>query len=255
MANAPPIIFSNRRKAVRRKRAEIMGRRSAADPFLFAHISADIEDRLAFIRFEPETVLLDGFGSEQMRGVDWRQMPAFDSTGLHDFDVPSNLLSASFDCVASINSLGTVNDLPGALIQMRELLKPGGLAIASFVGGASLAKLRRAMFEAEPERPAARMHPLIDPRSCPGLLQRAGWTNPVVDSHMLTVRYSTFDRLVQDLREQALGNVLASPAPPLGRTAFQRAREAFMAMADDDGKVSETFEIITLTGRRSPAGT
>lgn len=227
---------------------------ASADPFLFDHIAMDIEDRLGFIRFQPENVLLDGFGSEQLRTVNWEPVPQFANTGTLDFDTPSSALSASFDLVASINSLGTVNDLPGALIQMRELLKPGGMAMASFVGGASLQKLRRAMFEAEPQRPAARMHPLIDPRSCPGLLQRAGWANPVVDSHVLTVRYSSLDRLVRDLREQALGSVLASPAPPLSRSAVQKAREAFMAMADDDGKVSETFELITLTGRRSASG-
>lgn len=226
-----------------------------ADPFLFAHIAEDIEDRLGFVRFEPQNILLDGFGSEELRRLNWPSAPTFETTGQRDFDVPSSALSASFDLVASINSLGTVNDLPGALIQMRELLVPGGLAIACFVGGASLAKLRRAMFDAEPERPAARMHPLIDPRSCPQLLQRAGWHNPVVDSHVLTVRYSSFDRLVDDLREHALGNVLASPGPPLSRSAVQRARDAFMAMADEDGKVSEAFEIITLTGRRSLAGT
>jgi len=115
-------------------------------------------------------------------------------------------------------------------------------------------KLRRAMFEAEPDRPAARMHPLIDPRSCPQLLARAGWSDPVVDTQTLTVRYSSLDRLVQDLREQAMGSVLESPAPPLTRAARDCARAAFLAQADEDGKVSETFEIITLTGRRSRNG-
>ncbi len=255
MASQPPTIFSKRRKLTGRKRAAAGNEVAQIAPFLFTIIAEDTEERLAFMRHSPENVLLDGFGSEELRKVNWQNAPKFETTGLHDFDTPSSALSATYDLVASINSLDTVNDLPGALIQMRELLQPGGLAMASFIGGASLGKLRRAMFEAEPDRPAARMHPMIDPRSCPQLLSRAGWSDPVVDSYALTVRYGTLDRLVGDLREHAMGSVLASPAPALSRAAKQRAEAAFMAMADEDGKVSETFEIITLTGRRSLGGT
>jgi hypothetical protein len=76
----------------------------------------------------------------------------------------------------------------------------------------------------------------------------------VVDTHRLTVRYSSLDQLIHDLRDQGLTSALADPAPPLGKAALQRARAAFLRQADADGKVSETFEIITLTGRRSLAG-
>ncbi|MDP5103312.1 MAG: hypothetical protein NWP98_05255, partial [Erythrobacter sp.] len=63
------------------------------------------------------------------------------------------------------------------------------------------------------------------------------------------------DRLVADLRDQGLGNALARPAPALGKIALGRARAAFAARADVDDKTLEIFEIITLTGRRSLAGT
>jgi len=95
----------------------------------------------------------------------------------------------------------------------------------------------------------------VDTRAAAELLQRAGWKDPVVDSHDLTVRYRSMDRLIADLREQGLGNVLASPAPPLTRVGLDRARQAFMAQADEDGRVTETFSILTLSGRRSLAGT
>jgi hypothetical protein len=111
------------------------------------------------------------------------------------------------------------------------------------------------MLAAEPDRPAARIHPMVDARAAPQLLQRAGWKDPVVDTHTLTVRYSNLDRLVADLRDQGLGNALARPGPPLGKAALARARAAFAERADDDGKTAENFEIVTLTGRRSLAGT
>ncbi|MDY7099280.1 MAG: methyltransferase, partial [Pseudomonadota bacterium] len=114
---------------------------------------------------------------------------------------------------------------------------------------------RSAIMAAEPDRPAARMHPLVDPRAAPQLLQRAGWKDPVVDSHTLKVRYSSLPRLVQDLRDQGLGSALKDRAPSLDRAAYRRACDAFAEHADEDGKVTETFDILTLTGRRSLAGT
>ncbi len=223
-------------------------------PFLLDEMAQDAHERLAFLRHEPSRVLVEGFDAGAISSGPWQTLPDITDIQQQDFDDPLPLSSATFDLVATINSLDTVNDLPGALIQIRELLVPGGLAIASFIGGASLGKLRRAMFDAEPDRPAARMHPLIDPRSCPQLLSRAGWSDSVVDSFPLTVRYGSLDRLVRDLREHAMGSALASPAPPLTHAGKKRAEQAFLDQADQDGKVSETFEIITLTGRRSLAG-
>ncbi len=250
MDKVPPRIFCKRRKLARRKRAAEMLHEPETALFLLNHLADDLFDRISFLRFTPQLILVEGFDAEGFANSEYAHGATLHSTGFADFDEGLPNTSDTYDLVASLNSLDTVNDLPGALIQMRALLKPGGLAMANFVGGQSLPKLRRAMHDADADRPAARMHPLINPQSCPALLSRAGWRNPVVDSHRLTVRYASFDRLVQDLREQALGNILASRAPALTRHAVERARASFHAQADEDGKVSETFEIITLTGWR-----
>ena len=110
------------------------------------------------------------------------------------------------------------------------------------VGAGCLPALRAAMFAADGERPAPRLHPAIDVRSGAQLAQRAGFSDPVADGRSLTVRYSSLDRLVSDLRAQGLGNVLARPGPPLSRAAIDVAREVFGSANE------ETFEIITLTG-------
>ncbi len=250
MASTPPTIFSIRRKISRKARAERIIEQCETASFLLDHMVEDVHERLAFLNYQPTQVLLDGFGSAGIAEGPWNHAASFRSLGSPDFDTPADCEAASFNLVASLNSLDKVNDLPGALIQMRELLAPGGLAIASFIGGSSLMKLRQIMLAADGDRPAARMHPLVDPRSCPQLLGRAGWRNPVVDSCALKVRYSSLGRLVQDLREQAMGNVLASHAPPLTRAGLERAQAAFTDLADEDGKLTETFEIVTLTGWR-----
>jgi hypothetical protein len=95
---------------------------------------------------------------------------------------------------------------------------------------------------------------MIDIRAAAALLQRAGWAEPVADGRTLEVAYRSLDRLVGDLRDQGLGNVLVSIAPPLGQAALERARAAFLDGADSGGRVVENFEIVTLSGRRSLRG-
>ncbi|MEX0852567.1 MAG: methyltransferase domain-containing protein, partial [Bauldia sp.] len=56
---------------------------------------------------------------------------------------------ASLDLVLSAFSLHWVNDLPGALLQIRRALKPDGLFLAVLPGGATLHELRGALLAAE----------------------------------------------------------------------------------------------------------
>ena len=210
-------------------------------------MAEDVIERLAFVRHEPVRPLLMGAAPL------WLSEKLCTQTQRIDLEAPYP--SSGYDFIGALSVFDAVNDLPGARIHIRNALAPSGLAIVSFVGGASLPRLREAMIASEPDRPAARMHPLVDPRAAPGLLQRAGWKDPVVDTHTLKVRYATLDRLIHDLRDQGLGSALADQPPALSRAAFQRARNAFARHAEADGKITESFEIITLTGRRSLAGT
>lgn len=247
-----PIIFSQDRSAARLARAARRAGKRAAARFFAEDVAEDMAERLAFLRAAPARALVLGDWS----GVLATSLAAYGVATVqserHTLDAP--LAVSGFDFIAVIGLLDAVNDLPGALIHLHRALVPGGLVIASFIGGQSLPALRAAMLGAELDRPAARFHPLVDHRATPQLLQRAGWKDPVVDTRTLTVRYVGLDRLIADLRDQGLGNALARPAPPLGKVALAGARAAFAARAEADGKVAETFEIITLTGRRSLAG-
>ena len=59
------------------------------------------------------------------------------------------LAAGSIDLFASVLSLQWANDLPGALLQIRRSLRPGGLFIAAMTGGQTLTELREVLFEAE----------------------------------------------------------------------------------------------------------
>jgi SAM-dependent methyltransferase len=250
MASAPPTIFSPARRITARRRIAGLQQRSDAPRFVIEDIVEDILERLAFLQHEPSRALVIGDWTGQLAGTLRRRgTEVVETEPGEDFDEERPFPFGGFDFVASVATLDTVNDLPGALIHIRIALAPRGRAIASFVGAGSLPVLRRTMLAADDERPAARIHPLVDVRAGAQLLQRAGWADPVADSRTLKVAYRSLDRLVADLRAQGLGNVLASPGPPLGKAGLERARGAFAAEADEQGRVVETFEILTLSGR------
>ena len=210
-----------------------------APRYLLDDMVEDVLERLAFLCHSPARTLVVGDWTGALAAA----LPgALSAEPAEGFDEEQPLRFAGFDLIASVGTLDTVNDLPGALVHLRNALAPGGLLIASLVGAGSLPALRAAMFAADGERPAPRLHPAIDVRSGAQLAQRAGFSDPVADGRSLTVRYSSLDRLVSDLRAQGLGNVLARPGPPLSRAAIDVAREVFGSANE------ETFEIITLTG-------
>jgi SAM-dependent methyltransferase len=254
MSSAPPTIFSDaRRLAARRRmlRAQLGGH---AVRFVLDDMVGDVVERLAFLRHTPRRVLaigdLGAIGAA-LAGPDCKVSGADPAAGLNE-ERPYPI--GGFDLVVSLGTLDTVNDLPGALIHIREALAPGGLSLASFVGAGSLPTLRAIMLAADGDRPAPRLHPMVDVRAGAGLLQRAGLADPVADGRAIAVAYRSLDRLVADIRAQGLGNVLASPGPPLGKAALARARAAFDAMRDAEGRVVECFEIVTLSGWRPSTG-
>jgi SAM-dependent methyltransferase len=159
---------------------------------------------------------------------------------------------ASFDLIVSAGALDGVNDLPGALALARRLLRPDGLLLAGFVGGGSLPRLRSALLAADMaigRGAAPHVHPMVDLRAAADLLVRAGLNLTVADGARLTLRYGSLWGLLDDLRGAGAANVLHARARiPLTRQWLAAAAEAFAAQADPDGRVSETFELIYLTG-------
>ncbi|MFM5916860.1 MAG: methyltransferase [Novosphingobium sp.] len=243
-SSAPPLIFSPSRRVAVRRRMLRMQLAADAPRYLLEDMVVDVAERIAFLRHEPRNVL--AIGDLGMVGAALAS-PDCTVTG-HDpatgFDQEQPYPIGGFDTIVSLGTLDTANDLPGALIHLRQAATADGLLLASFVAAGSLENLRAAMLAADGDRPAPRMHPVVDVRAAGQLLQRAGWRDPVVDVRSLQVRYSGLDSLVNDLRAQGLTNALARPGPALTRSQISVIREQF-----EPGTV-ETFEILTLTGRR-----
>jgi SAM-dependent methyltransferase len=159
---------------------------------------------------------------------------------------------ASLDLVVSALALHWTNDFIGALIQIRQALKPDGLFLAAILGGATLTELRAALTDAELELSGGagpRVSPFADAFDAAALLQRAGFALPVADVDRVTVRYDHLFAIIADLRAMAETSVLIEGRRPLTRAVIARAAALYAERhAGPDGRIAATFEILTLTG-------
>jgi SAM-dependent methyltransferase len=170
-----------------------------------------------------------------------------------DFDAAEVLATnGGFDVAVSLFSLQAINDLPGALVQVRRALKPDGLFVAALLGGNSLAELRDAFGHAESLTRGGvspRVSPFADVRDLGGLLQRAGFALPVADVERLTVRYGDFCSLVRDLRAHGFTNAMTERSRrPLRRDTLAALLAHYAQHHTEDGKLKARFETLYLTG-------
>jgi SAM-dependent methyltransferase len=156
---------------------------------------------------------------------------------------------ASFDLVVASLSLHWVNDLPGALLQLRQSLRPGGLLLASLPALGTLAELRTSLTEAEigvSGGASPRVSPFPELRDCAHLLQRAGFTVPVADVEDISLRYANPFALLTDLRAAGETNALRQ------RSRSSPARALFPAalagLRTQDGRIAVTLRFAVMTG-------
>jgi SAM-dependent methyltransferase len=206
--------------------------------FLLKRAQDDLEERLqAILRPFPDR-------------LDWGTPTG--ENALHDLEqVPHQ--PASLDLITSILALQNVNDLAGALIQLRQILKPDGLLIGCLLGGRSLHELRQAFLQAESEGQGGatpRVAPQIDVRDMGALLQRAGLKLPVTDVDTVTVRYNNPLDLMHDLRRMGLTNALHARSKRfLRRNVLMRACDVYAShFSDPDGRIRATFELVWFSG-------
>ena len=156
---------------------------------------------------------------------------------------------ASFDLVVANLSLHWVNDLPGALIQLRRVLKPDGLFLASLPALGTLAELRSALTVAEAEitgGAAPRVSPFPDLRDGAALLQRAGFALPVADGDTITLLYADPFALLRDLRAAGETNAVHLRDRRIPPASLFPA--ALAALPLQDGRIPVTLRLAMLTG-------
>jgi SAM-dependent methyltransferase len=267
MTSTPPRLFD---RGLHRRRLARAARGFAGAQFLKARASEDVAERLAAIN-RPFPIAIELGARNGVFGAILGESPAAGKIGrLIESDLSEAMLRgragarvvadeaappfavACADLIVSTLALHWVDDLVGALVQIRRTLKPDGLFLGAMLGGGTLSELRQALTEADLEQTggaAPRVSPFIDAAHAGDLLRRAGFALPVVDVDRLTVRYAHPLNLMADLRAMGETNVLFERArAPLGRARLARAAEIYAErFAAADGRIPATFEIITLT--------
>ncbi|MFT5485918.1 MAG: NADH dehydrogenase [ubiquinone] 1 alpha subcomplex assembly factor 5 [Paracoccaceae bacterium] len=256
------ILFE--RKTVRRHRDRAAATFADHD-FLHREIADQLADRLRDVKRD-FTAALDIGGGHGTTALDPKpdtlvtadlsdrllaRMPGGLSVSADEEFLP--FADGAFDLIASTLSLHWVNDLPGALIQIRRALKPDGLFLAAMLGGDTLVELRRAFLEAEAETTGGtspHTSPVADVADAGALLQRAGFALPVIDTDTITVTYSDMFALMRELRGMGEANAVAARSRSGLRrdTVFAAAARYHELYADEDGRIPATFQIIWMTG-------
>jgi SAM-dependent methyltransferase len=254
-----PLVFDRMLLRARRRRARALGPAT----FLLDRVAADLAERLdAVLREFPVAVDL-GTPTDALRRALADKKAIGTLVAVDTLPAPGLAVVAdeealpfrdgSLDLVVSALALQFVNDLPGALIQVRRALKADGLLLAALLGGDTLTELRQAFAAAEAEvEGGASPHvaPFADVRELGALLQRAGFALPVTDVDRLTVRYASPFALMADIRRMGATNALAERRRmPLRRATLLRMAEIYAErFADPDGRIRATFEIVWLSG-------
>ena len=258
-------LFDRALLAQRRRRARALG----PVTFLLDRVAEDMAERLSAVRRTFDVVVDLGTPTDAVRrsilvaGAVGRIIAATPRAGAAQADTRTSVLvadeerlpfrDASLDLVVTGLALQFVNDLPGALVQIRRALKPDGLFLAAFVGGDTLAELRQAFAAAEAEvegGASPRVAPFADVRTMGVLLQRAGFALPVTDVDRVVARYDSPLRLMHDLRRMGATNVLAERRRSvLRRQTLKRLVEIYAEhFADPDGRLRASFDIVWLSG-------
>ncbi len=265
-ADAAPVRLFDRALLARR-RARVAASAPQHD-FLLARVADDLAERLAIVRrgfpLAANIGSHHGLVSQAIQGIAGVER-VIDVDATAEALLSSNtslrvvaeedalpFADASLDLVVSGLSLQLVNDLPGALVQIRRALKPDGLLLASLLGGTTLKELREAWLAAEAEisgGASPRVVPFADVRDMGALLQRAGFALPVVDSETVIVTYANPLALMQEIKAMGASNMLiARRRTPVTRALLLRAAEIYAGrFAGSEGRVPATFEILTLT--------
>lgn len=161
--------------------------------------------------------------------------------------------AGSFDLVLSSLSLHWINDLPGVLAQINNILKPDCAFIGAMLGGDTLYELRTSLQLAEQERKGGlspRVSPLADVRDVGGLLQKAGFKMLTVDVDDIIVDYPDTFALMQDLQAMGEGNaILGREMGPISRDILLAAEGIYRELhGNPDGTLPATFRIIYMIG-------
>ncbi|KAI8343200.1 S-adenosyl-L-methionine-dependent methyltransferase [Chlamydoabsidia padenii] len=266
-------VFDRQVKKKQKDRAAAHKDQSRLVDYLKDEVAARVSDRLLDIKREFGTVVDLGSGcghivkhvdSDMMQKLimcDMSEKALYrDADQTYEVDVERRVVDEeylpfeenSLEAVVSSLSLNWVNDLPGALIQIRQSLKPDGVFIGAMFGGDTLFELRTSIQLAETERESGispRVSPMTDSSDISRLLSRAGFTLTTVDVDEIQVNYPSAFELMDDLKSMGESNAVLSRRSFLKRDTLLAAASIYKELhGNEDGTIPATFQVIYMIG-------
>src|SRR5213076_294213 len=168
--NAAPVLFDRALLRARRNRAL----RGKPATFLLDRVAEDAAERLQAVLRQFKSAADIGTAGNQLRTRLLDRVDQLAAVDLPDIDSePIALQPETLDLAVSALAFQFVNDLPGALAQIRRALRPDGLLLAAMIGGDTLTELRHPLPRPKPNtkagsRPASARSPIcaISERFC-----------------------------------------------------------------------------------------
>jgi malonyl-CoA O-methyltransferase len=233
-------------------------------------VSTRMQERLDYIKLQPERILDAGSGT----GWGTRRLAQrYPSAQLIALDIASGMLQAarghsgwwqklfggarqiqvcgdiealplaanSFEMVWSNLAVQWCNDLPATFVELHRVLKVDGLLMFSTFGPDTLKELRRAFSGVDQHNHLNRftdMHDIGD------MLVHGGFAEPVMDMEYITMTYDDVRGVLQDLKAIGAHNATAGRARGLmGKNAWSRLVENYESLRSN-GKLPATFEVV-----------
>lgn len=244
----------------------------ARGDFFAREIDRRMQDRLDFVRIDPQRLLdlgasrggsLPGLAARYPRAAQvavdfseamlqplqpsrpgWKRLLGLGGSAPVALPVAGDanrlpIASRSTGLVWSNLLLHWLNDPLPALQEAHRVLEVGGLLMFSALGPDTLKELRGVLADGY-----AHTQRFVDMHDYGDMLVHCGFADPVMDMEVLTLTYDDFDALLAELR--AAGSMCAMTARRRGlsgRRQWDKARSAYEALRRD-GKLPATFEVI-----------
>ncbi|KAF7721703.1 hypothetical protein EC973_004292 [Apophysomyces ossiformis] len=227
-------VFNREVKRRQKERAALDVEKSRVVDYLKDEIAARVADRLLDIKRKFNTVVDLGSGcghivkhvnQDMMKKLIMCDMSEAalrrDADLKYEVEVERKVVDEehlpfeedTLEAVVSSLSMHWVNDLPGALIQIRRALQPDGVFVGAMFGGDTLFELRTSLQLAEMERESGlspHVSPMTNSNDISRLLTRCGFTMTTVDVDEIQVNYPSAFELMDDLRAMGENNAVLS---------------------------------------------
>jgi malonyl-CoA O-methyltransferase len=254
------------KRAFNRKAANF----SKAD-FLHAIVRDELLERLSMFRLKPlQSIVLGGGGGELAEALR-RQYPGTRCLSIDSSEAMSELAQRhgealcadmlelpladnSVDLIVSNLTLqygaNPLGSLQSVLNEINRVLKPGGLLLTAFCSNGSFAELRESCARDNYEH----FDTLPDLHIAGDEMLKAGLRDPVLDTEPLTITYSSFDKLINELRAVSATRQISRRRKGLGgKTYWQQTRLNYDTQRNVDDKLPVTIELVYAHARGGEA--